>query len=83
MKKKINILSSIDLKMLSRDILELKKRANLYFSINSRKKTIEKIKTADIYIASAYFVLDKYILDKAKKLRVIFINPIIILKIII
>ena len=72
MRKKINILSSVDLTMLGEELKELKKKTIFNFSINSKKKTLEKIKYADIYIASAYFRLDKSILKKAKNLKIIF-----------
>lgn len=72
MKKKLNILSSVDLTMLGEEFKELKKKTNFNFSINSKKKTLEKIKYADIYIASAYFRLNKSILDKAENLKIIF-----------
>ena len=72
MKKKINILSSIDLTMLDEELKELKKKTIFNFSINSKKETLAKIKYSDIYIATAYFRLDKNILDKAKNLKIIF-----------
>ena len=72
MNKKINVLSSVDFTMLGEEFKELKKKTIFNFSINSKKKTLEKIKYADIYIASAYFRLDKNILDKAENLKIIF-----------
>lgn len=72
MKKKINVLSSVDLTMLGEELKELKKKTTFNFSINSRKKTLAKIEHSDIYIASAYFRLDKTILDKAKNLKIVF-----------
>ena len=72
MNKKINILSSVDFTMIGEEYKELKKKTIFNFSINSKKKTLEKIKYADIYIASAYFRLDKNILDKAENLKIIF-----------
>ena len=71
MKDRLKVLSSVNLDF-DDDILEiLKKKVNLEFSINSKKKTLKKIVDADVYIASAAISLNKEDIRIAKNLKII------------
>lgn len=71
MNKKINILSSIDLSMLGKELDFFKKKTNLNFSIDSYHQTYKKIEKADIYISSAKVKVDKKFLKNSKNLKII------------
>lgn len=71
MYKKINILSSIDLSMIGKELSFLKKKANLKYSLKSKNQTYKKIKNAKIYIASAKVKVDKKFLQNSNKLKLI------------
>ena len=71
MYKKINVVSSIDLSMLGKELNFLKKNVNLIFSFESINQTYKKIKNAEIYIASAKIKVDKNFLQNANKLKLI------------
>lgn len=71
MKKKINLLSSCYLPIEKSFLKKIRSKVNIFYSINSREKTLKKINKADVYLASAAVKFDEEIINKAKKLKLI------------
>ena len=72
MKKKLNILSTVDLSMVGQDLIKLKKKSNFIYTNGSLEKIKKIINIADIYISSAKIKIDKEFLKNAKNLKFIF-----------
>tara|TARA_B100002051_G_C16723911_1_gene634152 strand:+ start:286 stop:1248 length:963 start_codon:yes stop_codon:yes gene_type:complete len=72
MKKKLNILSTVDLSMIGSEFKKLKKKSNFFYIPNSLEKIKKKINQADIYISSAKIRVNKKLLKNVKNLKYIY-----------
>jgi D-3-phosphoglycerate dehydrogenase len=72
MKKKLNILSTVDLSMVREDLIKLKKKSNFIYTNGSLEKIKKIINIAEMYISSAKIKIDKEFLKNAKNLKFIF-----------
>lgn len=72
MKKKYNILSTVDLSMVRDELAKLKDISNFNYVPSSLEKIKKKLNSADIYISSAKIKVNKELLKNAKNLKFVF-----------